>query len=66
MSDEEAKKILDDYLTFEEDYLKLMKSYLPRFNKALPGKKVAQYYQLENKIKMLIYYELAENIPLIP
>jgi len=66
MSDEEAKKILNDHLTFEEDYLKLMKSYLPKFNKVLPGKKVTQYYQLENKIKIAIYYELAENIPLIP
>jgi len=57
---------LNDHLTFEEDYLKLMKSYLPKFNKVLPGKKVTQYYQLENKIKIAIYYELAENIPLIP
>lgn len=65
MSNEEAKKILGDYLTFEEDYLKLVKTYLPLFNDVLSGKKVAKYYQLENKIKMVVYYELAENIPLI-
>jgi hypothetical protein len=66
MSNEEAKKMLDDHLTFEEDYIKIMKSYMPKFNDVLPWKRVAQYYQLENKIKSVTNYGIAARIPLIP
>jgi hypothetical protein len=31
----------------------------------LPGKKVARYLQIENKIRAVIRYEIADNIPLI-
>jgi len=31
----------------------------------LPEKKVARYYQLENKIQAVLTYELAKNIPLV-
>jgi calcineurin-like phosphoesterase family protein len=65
MSDEDAKKMLDNYLTFEEDELKLVKSYLPKFREVLSEKRVAQYYQLENKIKMIIYYEFVKVVPLM-
>lgn len=65
MSDEDAKKMLDNYLAFEEDYLKVVKSYLPKFREVLSEKRVAQYYQLENKIKMVIYYEFVKVIPLM-
>lgn len=65
MSDEEAKKILENHLTLEEDYLKLLKSYLPKFREALSEKRVAQYYQLENKIKMVINYEFVKAVPLM-
>lgn len=65
MSDEDAKKTLDNYLTFKEDELKLVKSYLPKFREVLSEKRVAQYYQLENKIKMIIYYEFVKVVPLM-
>jgi len=31
----------------------------------LPAKKVARYYQLENKIQAVGRYDLAEKIPLV-
>ena len=64
MSDDMAKKMLDDYLSIESDDLKLRKSYLPKFRAVLPDKKVARYYQLENKIDAIISFELARRIPL--
>jgi hypothetical protein len=64
MSDEVAKKLLDEYMSIEADYLKLRQSYLPKFRGTLSDIKVARYYQLENKIDAVIDFELARKIPL--
>jgi hypothetical protein len=65
MSDAAAKKMMDGYLAIEKERLTLMQSYLPKFRKVLPEKKVTRYYQIENKINAAVNYELAEHIPLI-
>jgi hypothetical protein len=59
-----AKKLLDESINIEALRLKLIQAYLPKFRKALPDRKVARYYQLENKIQAALMYELARNIPL--
>jgi len=38
---------------------------VPRLEKVIPGMKVARYMQIENKIRAVIKYELAESIPLV-
>ena len=44
-----------------------MKGYfVPKLSKVLPPKKVARYLQIENKIRALVKYELAGEIPLVP
>ena len=65
MTDEAAAKLVAEVVAVEADRTKLMQSYLPRFRKTLPAKKVARYYQLENKIRAVVNYELASNIPLV-
>jgi hypothetical protein len=65
MTDATAKRLLDEGLTIETLRLKLSKTYLPKFRKVLPETKVVRYYQLENKVNALLYYELAVNIPLM-
>jgi hypothetical protein len=40
-------------------------SILPKFRAVLPDKKVARYYQLENKILAVVNYELAAQIALV-
>lgn len=65
MSDEAAKKLLDELLSIEEAGLKLRQAYLPKFRQALPEVKVARYFQIENKIQAALYYGLAAEIPLI-
>ena len=65
MSDEDAKTMLDNYLAVKEDEVKLLKSYLPKFRDVLSEKRVAQYYQLENKIRVLIRYEFVKVVPLM-
>lgn len=65
MSNDTAKKLLDESMTIESLGVKLRNQYLPKFRQVLPEKKVARYYQIENKIQAALYYELAVEIPLV-
>src|SRR5262245_18052515 len=65
MTNEVAKKLIDDYLAVEGDRLKIRQSYLPKFRKVLPDMKVARFYQLENKLQAVINYDLAAGIPMV-
>jgi hypothetical protein len=65
VSDEAAKKLINQAIAVDEAELKLKRSYLPKLEKVLPGLKVARYIQIENKIRAVIRYELAAQIPLV-
>jgi len=65
MTNETAKKLMDEYITIETLGPKLRQTYLPKFRKVLPEVKVVRYYQIENKIQAVLIYELAKNIPLM-
>ena len=65
MTDATSTKLLNDYLALEAQHVAILKSYVPRFEKVLPARKVARLYQVENKIRALVNYELARQIPLV-
>lgn len=65
LSDEKALKIVNDYLAVEADRVQVKRSNLPAFEAALPGWKVARFYQIENKMDAVVRYKLAETIPVI-
>jgi hypothetical protein len=65
MSDEKAMKILDEYLTLEADRVKVRRAYVEQFAKALPGRKVGRFYQIENKMDAVIRYEMAKTVPVV-
>lgn len=65
MTDAAANKLVDEAVAIEADRTKLAQSYLPKFRKVLPPTKVARYYQIENKIRAVVNYELAAGIPLV-
>ena len=65
MTNDTAKKLMNESFTIETLGLKLRQAYLPKFRKALPEVKVARYYQIENKINAILMYELAGKIPLV-
>jgi hypothetical protein len=60
-----AKKLLDEALALDDAELQLKKSAVPKIMAALPAMKAARYIQIENKIRAAIRYELAANIPLV-
>ncbi|HHQ14101.1 MAG TPA: hypothetical protein ENK16_03655 [Chromatiales bacterium] len=64
LTDEQAKKLLNDYLKLADDRNKLRKKYARIFAKILPQKKVLRYFQIENKIDTIIEFDLAKVVPL--
>ena len=65
MTDEKAKDLLKQQMDIEKDRLNLRNSYLGKFEKVLPQKKVARYYQIERKLDASVQYEAAKAIPLV-
>jgi len=65
MTDETATKLVTEYLALERNHAALLSSYLPRFQKVLPARKVARLYQVEHKIRALVNYDLAGEIPFL-
>jgi hypothetical protein len=65
LTDEKAKKLIDEALAIEESQLKLRRTYSQKLAQVLPQKKVARYLQIENKIRSALNYELADGIPLV-
>jgi hypothetical protein len=60
-----AKKLLDEALAVDDAEAKMKGSYAPKILAALPATKAARYIQIENKIRAVIRYELAAGIPLV-
>lgn len=65
LSDEQARKLVGDYLTIEQDRMAVRHSYLEPIAATLPGRKVMHFYQIENKIDAVLRYELASQIPVV-
>jgi hypothetical protein len=66
LTDEQAMKLTNAALAIDQDEVTMRKTYTEKLSGVLPGKKVARYFQIENKIRALVRYEMADNIPLVP
>jgi len=66
VSDATAKKIIREYLDTQHAETKLMQSYATSLNRAIPAIKTMRYLQIENKIRAIIKYDLAAEVPLVP
>ena len=65
LTDDKAKKLIEEAVAIEQAEANLKSTYAPKLSKALPVKKVARYLQIENKIRALIKYDLAQGVPLV-
>ena len=66
LTEETAKSLIDEAIAIERAEVSMREAYVPKLSAALPGTKVARYLQIENKIRALIKYELASEIPRVP
>lgn len=65
VTDAVASQLTNEVIAIERDRVNLMQAYLPKFGAVIPATKVARYYQIENKLRAAVNYELADAIPLI-
>lgn len=64
LTDDKAKKLIDEAMAIEQAEVNLKSTYAPKLGKALPVIKVARYLQIENKIRTVVKYDLAQGVPL--
>jgi hypothetical protein len=65
LTDEKAKKLLDEWIAIEQDEGKRRGAFAPKVLQALPPKKAARYLQIENEYRILLRYDLAATVPLV-
>ncbi len=65
LTDDRAGIIMKRYLDLEDERRELRRSYVKKFTKVLSAKRVARYFQLENKLESVIRFDLALTIPLV-
>jgi len=66
MTDAQAKDMTDRFIKIQEDSLNLKKSYWKKFDKALGPKRTAKFYQVDNRLSLIVMFQLTSEIPLIP
>lgn len=65
VTEEQANRIVEDYLDIEGDVLRIKKDYLDDFRNVLPARKAARFYQIENKMEIELEYQLSLIVPLV-
>lgn len=65
MSNDDAMIFLLRWLELDEKAVQLRSGYLPLVRDALPGKKAATFFQLDERISMMINLEFASQLPLL-
>lgn len=66
MTDANAKNLTEKMLQVEDESQALRKKYFPKFEEALGAKRAAKFYQVDNRLTMILNVQLASAIPLIP
>jgi len=56
---------MQDYLAAEAERAQVRSAYLGEFAKILPGRTVARFYQIENKMDAVLRYDRAATIPVV-
>src|SRR6267142_3281481 len=65
LTDDKAKKLIDEAVAIEQAEANIKSTFAPKLSKVLPVKKVARYLQIENKIRAVVRYDLAQGVPLV-
>jgi len=65
ITDARAKQLLDESIAVEQAEVALRKTYATRLYAVIPAIEVARYLQIENKIRAVIKFDLADSIPLV-
>jgi hypothetical protein len=65
LTDEQAEALLKESFDFQQERVKVRRSFMKKFAKALTGKRVARFYQIDGKIDSIIDFDIARTVPLV-
>lgn len=65
LTDKKSLDMLNEYLSYERVRLITKQSFVEKFGEILPSRKVARFFQIENKLEAIINFDLARQIPLV-
>lgn len=65
LDDNKAKDLVQRMINIDDKTLNLREDYWPKFMKALGAKRAAKFYQVDNRLTMIINLQLTAGIPLI-
>ena len=64
LTDEQATRLLNEYLDIKAKEVSVKKKHVAAFRKILSPAKVTRFFQLENKLDAVVNFELAATVPL--
>lgn len=65
IDDTQAQSYLSRALKYEDEMAKLRRSYVSKFEKAIGAKQTAKFYQVDNRLNLLVNVQLANLLPII-
>lgn len=65
ITDDQAASLIRRSLEADQAVAQLRLKYVPIFSQVLPGKKVATFFQLDQRLSNIINLQLASQIPLV-
>jgi Spy/CpxP family protein refolding chaperone len=65
LTDNQAQTLVSRWAEADQSAYQLRTKYIPMFQKVLPGKKAALFFQLDRRIGVLLDLQVASQIPLV-
>ena len=65
VTDEQALSLIKGWIATEEDMAQLRLKWMPEFQKVIPPKKTAMFYQIDRRLGYMVELQLASQIPLV-
>jgi hypothetical protein len=65
LTDSQADGLMDRMLKFEKSRNELRAQYYPKFKKAIGAKQAAKFFQVDNRLTLLVDLQIANAIPII-
>jgi hypothetical protein len=65
LTDAQAQSMITRMIGVDESFVQLRQKYVPIFEKVIPGKKTAMFFQMDKRVALMIDLQLASMIPLV-
>jgi hypothetical protein len=65
LTDAQAQDLITRSIGVDESFVQLRQKYVPIFQKVLPGKKTAMFFQMDRRVALMIDLQLASMIPIV-